>query len=60
VPGLRVYAEGKNLSNSIARTYLANRQDAVWAYGSSGTGSSVGQGYAAYGRSYTLGFSYRF
>lgn len=62
LPGFRVYFEGKNLSNAIARTYLANRKDAVWAFGapSAGTGSSVGQGYAAYGRTYTAGFSYRF
>jgi iron complex outermembrane recepter protein len=62
LPGFRAYVEGKNLSNAIQRTYLANRQDAVWAFGapSAGTGSSVGQGYSAYGRSYTIGFSYRF
>jgi iron complex outermembrane receptor protein len=62
LPGFRAYIEGKNLSNAIQRTYLANRQDAVWAFGapSAGTGSSVGQGYSAYGRSYTIGFSYRF
>jgi TonB-dependent receptor len=62
LPGFRVYLEGKNLTDSIQRTYLANRSDAVWAYGasSSGTGSSVQGGYVAYGRSYTLGASYRF
>ena len=67
--GFKVYAEGKNLANAIARTYLANRQDAVWASGStttngdsssSGTSSAVGQGYTAYGRMFTLGVSYRF
>jgi TonB-dependent receptor len=60
VPGLRLYLEGKNLSNAIARTYLNNRSDAVWSSGTAITGSSVGQGYTAYGRTYTLGFSYRF
>jgi outer membrane receptor protein involved in Fe transport len=67
--GFKVYAEGKNLANAIARTYLANRADAVWASGatstnassgSSGTSSAVGQGYTAYGRMFTLGVSYRF
>ena len=49
---------------AIARTYLGNRQDAVWSYGNTngGTASSAGagQGYAAYGRTYTLGVSYQF
>ena len=67
--GFKIYVEGKNLANAIARSYLANRQDAVWASGttstnpgssSSGTSSAVGQGYSAYGRIYTLGLSYRF
>jgi TonB-dependent receptor len=67
--GLKVYFEGKNLANAIARTYLANRSDAVWSAGntgtagsstSSGTSSSVGQGYTAYGRTFTLGLSYHF
>jgi TonB-dependent receptor len=60
VRGFKVYFEGKNLSNSIARTYLANRADAVWSSGNTGTSSSLGQGYSAYGRTYTLGLSYRF
>jgi TonB-dependent receptor len=62
LPGFRVYFEGKNLTDSIQRTYLADRKDAVWAFGSpsAGTGSSVQGGYVAYGRSYTLGASYRF
>jgi TonB-dependent receptor len=69
VKGFKIYVEGKNLANAIARSYLGNRQDAVWSYGntstsggtaSTGTSSSVGQGYTAYGRMYTLGLSYRF
>lgn len=60
LPELRIYIEGKNLSNAISRTYLANRADAVWASGNTGTGSSIGQGYSAFGRNYTLGASYRF
>ena len=66
IPGLKVYLEGKNLSNAIARTYLANRADAVYSSGATGVGSgsgtrsSVGEGYTAYGRTYTAGISYRF
>jgi TonB-dependent receptor len=56
----KIYLEGKNLANAIARTYLANRSDAVWSAGNTGTSSSVGQGYTAYGRTYTLGLSYHF
>lgn len=60
LPGLKLYVEGKNLTNAIARTYLANRADAVWSGGYTGTSSSVGEGYTAYGRMYTAGVSYRF
>jgi len=59
-PGFKIYAEGKNLSNSIARTYLAGRSDEIWSSGVTGTSSSVGQGYSAYGRTYTVGASYHF
>lgn len=58
--GFKVYLEGKNLANSIQRTYLANRTDAVWSSGNTGTTSALGQGYTAFGRTYTLGMSYRF
>ncbi|MGH8140568.1 MAG: TonB-dependent receptor [Steroidobacteraceae bacterium] len=58
--GFKIYFEGKNLANAISRTYLANRSDAVWSAGNTGTSSSVGQGYSAFGRTYTLGLSYRF
>ena len=60
VRGFKVYFQGKNLANAIARTYLGNRSDAIWSSGTTNTGSSVGQGYSAYGRTYTLGLSYRF
>jgi len=60
VPGLKLYFEGKNLSNAIARSYLANRADGVWSAGVTGISSSLGQGYTAYGRTYTAGVSYRF
>lgn len=60
LPGAKIYFEGKNLANAIARTYLANRTDLIWASGVTGTSSAVGQGYTAYGRDFTLGLSYRF
>jgi TonB-dependent receptor len=68
VKGFKIYLEGKNLANAIARTYLANRRDAVWSGGSTAgptstvgdTTSAVGYGYTAYGRMYSLGLSYRF
>jgi iron complex outermembrane recepter protein len=60
IRGFKVYLEGKNLANAIARTYLGNRSDAVWSSGLTGTTSAVGQGYTAFGRTYTLGVSYRF
>ena len=56
----KVYVEGKNLADAIARTYLGNRSDAIWSAGNTGTSSSVGQGYTAYGRTYTVGLSYHF
>jgi outer membrane receptor protein involved in Fe transport len=66
--GFKIYIEGKNLANAIARTYLANQKDAVWSGGSTAgptssvgdTTSAVGYGYTAYGRMYTIGLSYRF
>ena len=42
LPGFKVYAEGKNLTNSIARTYLANRSDAVYSYGATTTNLTAG------------------
>jgi iron complex outermembrane receptor protein len=60
LPGLKVYAEGKNLSDAVARTYLAGRADAIWSSGLTGTSSAVGQGYTAYGRTFTVGASYHF
>jgi TonB-dependent receptor len=60
--GLEVYAEGKNLTNSIARTYLNGNPLLPWANGQQigQSSSGVGVGYSAYGRSYVLGASYRF
>jgi iron complex outermembrane receptor protein len=57
---LRVYVEGKNLTNSIVRTYLNGDPNEVWASGTTGTSSSVGAGYTAYGRTITAGMRYGF
>jgi iron complex outermembrane recepter protein len=60
--GFDVYVEGKNLTNSIARTYLNGNPLLPWAPGQlvGQDASGVGLGYSAYGRSYVAGVSYRF
>ena len=60
VKNLRIYFEGKNLANAIAKSYLNGRKDAIWSSGNTGTSSAVGEGYTAFGRTFTLGVSYRF
>jgi iron complex outermembrane receptor protein len=59
--GLEVYWEGKNLSNSIARTYLNGNPLLPWAPGQSvgQSQSGVGYGYSAFGRTYVLGLAWR-
>jgi TonB-dependent receptor len=57
---LRVYVEGKNLTNAIVRTYLNHNPYAIWASGTTGTSSSVGAGYSAYGRTLTAGIRFGF
>jgi iron complex outermembrane receptor protein len=57
---LKLYVSGKNLSNAIARSFLAGRPDLIWSSGTTGTSSSVGQGYSAYGRTFTAGVSLKF
>jgi TonB-dependent receptor len=59
---IQVYLEGKNLTNSVARTYLNGNPLLPWAPGQSigQSASGVGAGYTAYGRFYTLGASYQF
>lgn len=57
---LKLYVSGKNLSNAIAKSFLAGRPDLIWSSGSTGTSSSVGQGYSAYGRTFTAGLSLKF
>jgi TonB-dependent receptor len=60
--GFDVYVEGKNLTNSIARTYLNGNPLLPWAPGQlvGQSASGVGAGYSAFGRSYVAGLSYRF
>ena len=57
---LKIYVSGKNLSNAVAKSFLGGRPDAVWSSGTTGISSSVGEGYSAYGRSFTAGVSLRF
>jgi outer membrane receptor protein involved in Fe transport len=58
----QVYVEGKNLTDSVARTYLNGNPLLPWAPGQlvGQSASGVGAGYSAYGRTYTVGASYQF
>ena len=60
--GLEVYWEGKNLSNSISRSYLNGNPLLPWAPGQNtgGSESGVGYGYSAFGRTYVVGLSWRY
>jgi TonB-dependent receptor len=60
--GFEVYVEGRNLTDSISRSYLNNNPLLPWANGFlvGQSASGVGGGYSAYGRSYVAGASYRF
>jgi iron complex outermembrane recepter protein len=60
--GFEVFAEGKNLSNSIARSYLNGNPYLPWAPGQNvgASESGVGIGYSSYGRMYALGLAYRY
>lgn len=57
-----MYVEGKNLTNSVARTYLKGNPRLPWGPGQliGQSASGVGAGYTAYGRFFTLGASYQF
>jgi iron complex outermembrane receptor protein len=58
----QVYVEGKNLTDSVARTYLNGNPLLPWAPGQAvgQSSSGVGAGYSSYGRTFTLGASYQF
>jgi iron complex outermembrane receptor protein len=60
--GFEVYTEGKNLTNSVARTYLNGNPLLPWAPGQNigQSSSGVGYGYSAYGRTYVLGVAYHY
>jgi iron complex outermembrane recepter protein len=60
--GFEVYTEGKNLTNSIARTYLNGNPLLPWAPGQNigASESGTGIGYSAYGRTYVLGVAYKY
>ena len=59
--GFEVYAEGKNLSNSIARSYLNGNPYLPWAPGQNVGGSESGTdiGYSSYGRTFYLGLAWQ-
>ncbi len=59
--GFEVFWEGKNLSNSIARTYLNGNPLLPWAPGQNvgASENGVGYGYSAYGRTYLLGIAWQ-
>ena len=60
--GFEVYAEGKNLSNSVARSYLNGNPLLPWAPGQNvgASESGTGIGDSAYGRTYVLGLAYKY
>jgi TonB-dependent receptor len=57
---VKVYVEGRNLTNSIVRTYLNGDPNLIYAGGASSTSNSVGAGYTAYGRTFTAGVRFGF
>lgn len=57
---LKIFFEGRNLTNSVVKTYLNGNPYAIWASGASSTGSSVDAGYSAFGRTFTVGIGARF
>jgi TonB-dependent receptor len=58
--GFEIFAEGRNLSNSVARSYLNGNPLLPWAPGQlvGQSESGTGVGYSAYGRTYVLGMAY--
>ncbi|MDI7775746.1 TonB-dependent receptor [Asticcacaulis sp. EMRT-3] len=59
-PRIKVYIEGKNLTNTIVRTFLNGDENAIWSAGATGTGSGVDSGYSAFGRTITVGVGMSF
>jgi TonB-dependent receptor len=57
---IKLYVEGRNLTNAIVRTYLNGDPNIIWASGAVGTSSSVGAGYTAYGRTFMAGVRFGF
>jgi hypothetical protein len=60
--GFEVYAEGKNLTNSVARSYLNGNPQLPWAPGqlTGESTSGVGYGYSAYGRTFYFGLAWQY
>ena len=54
---LKIYIEGKNLSDAVYKTYLAGNHMEIYSAG--GT-PETGPGYAAYGRFYKIGLALKF
>jgi iron complex outermembrane receptor protein len=52
---IKIYVEGRNLTDAVVRTYLNGDPNVIWASGLTGTGSSTGAGYTSYGRTFTMG-----
>ncbi|MGN6423545.1 MAG: TonB-dependent receptor [Asticcacaulis sp.] len=59
-PRVKLYIEGKNLTNTIVRTFLNGNANAIWSAGATGTGSGVDSGYSAFGRTITVGVGMTF
>jgi TonB-dependent receptor len=59
---LQVFVEGKNLTDSVVRTYLNGNPLLPWAPGQSvgASTSGVGSGFTAFGRTYTAGVAFQF
>jgi TonB-dependent receptor len=60
--GFEVYAEGKNLTDSVARSYLNGNPLLPWAAGQNvgGAVSGTGVGYSNYGRTFVLGLAWQY
>ena len=59
-PDIKIYLEGKNLTNTVVKSYLNGNPYAIWSAGATGTGSGVDAGYSAFGRTVTIGVGMSF